>query len=364
MMMAAAFFIFKNEIFPPINYFAKPPTANISEAEKPKITHLNTPAVVRGIYMTSWVAGEKNWREKLVKLIDDTELNAIVIDVKDYTGRIAFETSDSLLKEIGASENRIPDVAEFIKELHQRDIYVIGRISVFQDAYLVKKNPSLAVKKGDGAVWKDYKGITWLDPNSREAWDYTARVAKESEKVGFDELNFDYVRFPSDGNMKDIVYPLGQKNFVKAEVMKNFYAYLSQELQPLKIPLSIDLFGMTTWNDDDLNIGQILADAAPYFAYISPMVYPSHYPPSFQNYQNPAEHPYEIILSAMKRGSEKLIAASSTPSKLRPWLQDFDLGAVYTAEMVRQEKQAVYDSGLQSWLLWDPANKYTKEALD
>ena len=146
--------------------------------------------------------------------------------------------------------------------------------------------------------------------------------------------------------------------------MRVFFAYLEKELRPLKIPLSADMFGFVTTHTDDLNIGQILEYAEPYFDYISPMVYPSHYPKGYKNYSNPAAHPYEIIYQAMVSSTERMLAATSSPSKLRPWLQDFDLGATYTAEMIRKEKQAVYDVGLDSWLLWDPANKYTRGALD
>lgn len=326
--------------------------------------HLKTPEYVRSIYMTSWVAGTKDWRESLVSLIEKTELNAVVIDVKDYTGRISFEVSDPVLDKIGAEEKRIPDIREFLSSLHQKNIYVIARISAFQDPFLIKKRPDLAVKTKSGAIWKDYKGIGWADPSSREVWDYIVRIAKESEQVGFDELNFDYMRFPSDGNMKDISYSFWDGVIPKAVVMRNFFEYLSGELKNSGVPLSVDFFGMTTWNDDDLNIGQIIGYAAPYFDYIAPMVYPSHYPKNFQGFANPADHPYEIIYSAMVRGGEKLIAASSTPAKLRPWLQDFDMGATYDATMIRKEKQAVYDAGLNSWMLWDPTNKYTRGALD
>ncbi|MBU1178980.1 sugar fermentation stimulation protein [Patescibacteria group bacterium] len=343
---------------------ASVPASAVETILPPPPVHIKTPEPVRAIYMTSWVAGTKNWRQDLIKMIDDTELNSVVIDVKDYTGRISFEVSDPVLKELGAEEKRIPDVKNFIEYLHQKNIYVIARISVFQDPYFVKLRPDLAVKRGDGAAWKDYKGIAWIDPCAREYWDYIVRLSKETESVGFDELNYDYIRFPSDGNMKDIVYDFCDSKVSKAENMENFFSHLSQQLEDLEISLSADLFGMTTWNKDDLNIGQVLEKAAPYFDYIAPMVYPSHYPTGFQGYRNPALYPYEIIYSAMKRGSEKLIAASSTPAKLRPWLQDFDLGATYTAEMIKKEKQAVYDAGLTSWMLWDPANRYTRDALE
>ncbi len=336
-----------------------------SEEIPQRVLHIKTPEPVRGIYMSSWVAGTGDWRERMVNMVETTELNAFVIDVKDYTGRISFEVSDPKLLEIGSMEERIPDVKEFLEYLHSKNIYAIARIAVFQDSYLAKKMPDLAVKRKDGVTtWKDRKGIAWLDPCSTEVWDYTVKVARQAEAVGFDELNFDYIRFPSDGNMKDISYNFCEDGFSMSEKMENFFAYLKRELADLEIPLSADLFGMTTTNTDDLNIGQVLEKTEPYFSYICPMVYPSHYPATYDGYKNPALHPYEIISHAMASSSARLLAASSTPFKLRPWLQDFDLGATYDASMVRKQKQAVYDAGLSSWLLWDPANKYTPAALD
>src|SRR3989344_5585527 len=169
--------------FAPVEYSASlidtiPPPPAI-EIEKP--VHIPTPSPLRGIYMTSWVAGTTDWRNKLVKMIDETELNSVIVDVKDYSGRIAFEIKNPVLQEAGAEEIRIPDIAEFIKFLHSKNIYAITRISVFQDAHLAKKRPDLAVKKKSGGIWKDYKGISWLNPASKEVWDYTILVAKEAE---------------------------------------------------------------------------------------------------------------------------------------------------------------------------------------
>ena len=332
------------------------------EIEKP--VHLPTPDSVRGIYMTSWVASTRDWRASLVKLVEETELNSIVIDVKDYTGKIAFEVSDPELQKIGSAEKRIDDVKDFVKSLHEKNIYAIARIAVFQDPYLAKVRPDLAVKTKTGTVWKDRKGMTWVDPCSKEVWDYIVRIAKETERMGFDELNFDYIRFASDGDMGNIVYHHCVQGVSKADALESFFKYLSENLKELEVPISADLFGMVTTNTDDLNIGQVLEKAEPYFDFICPMVYPSHYPATYNGFKNPALYPYEVIKLAMDTASQRLIIATSTPNKLRPWLQDFDLGATYDAEMVRKEKQAVYDAGLRSWLLWDPSNQYTREALD
>ena len=330
--------------------------------QKPQVTHLKTPPVVKGIYMTSWVAGDKNLREKLVKLIDETELNAVVIDVKDYTGRVFLDPGDEpILLAASSTELRMPDIKDFIKELHDKNIYVIARISTFQDAFIVKKRPDLAVKATNTKdVWKDFKGISWIDPGAQDFWDYILAVSRVTYDNGFDELNFDYIRFPSDGNMTDIYYPYSDGQ-VKADVIENFFAYLSANLKKdADIPLSADLFGMTTTNPDDLNIGQVLERAVPYFDYIDPMVYPSHYPTNFMGFKNPAEKPYEVVRYSLDHAVNR---ASTTPLKFRPWLQDFNLGAIYTADMVKLQIQATYDAGLTSWIFWNASNKYTKDAF-
>ena len=327
-----------------------------------KVTHLKTPEPVRAIYMTSWVAGDRDWRQHLVNFIESSEVNALVIDVKDSTGRVSFKTTDPYIWAMGSSQNRILDIKDFIRTLHKKNIYTIARISVFQDPYFVSKRPDLAVKTKSGAVWNDRKGLPWIDPAAKEFWDYIVLIAKEAEKVGFDELNFDYIRFPSDGDMFDIAYDHWDEETPPAEVIRDFSRYLRVNLDEIGIPLSIDLFGLVTLHTGDLNIGQILEYVEPYFDYLSPMVYPSHYPVGFRGYQNPALHPYEIIYEAMTVASRRLLAASSTPSKLRPWIQDFDLGAIYDAEMIRKEKQAIYDAGLTSWMAWNAANRYTQEA--
>lgn len=336
--------------------------------------HVLTPEEVRAIYMTSWVAGTPSLRSGLIEFIRASEINAVVIDVKDYSGKISFETGNSAIAEIGSVEERVPNMSALIEELHKDNIYTIARISVFQDPYMAGKRPEIAVHTKEGTVWKDRKGISWVDPASQEMWDYIIEVARASEAVGFDELNFDYIRFPSDGNMVDIAFPVWDGVKPRSDVLAEFFSYLDAGLSDLLIPISLDFFGMTMTNTDDLNIGQVLEKAAPHTDYIAPMVYPSHYPPAWNNIPNPAAKPYEVVHYVMSEGERRLnemrvLAASTTSpfygmhiAELRPWIQDFDLGADYTADMIRKEKQAVYDVGLDSWMAWDPKNVYTKEA--
>jgi len=337
----------------------------IDGVEEKRVSHIKTPESVKAIYMTACVAGTPSIRERLVELADSTEINSIIINIKDETGRISFNTDNPLLKYAAVGTCKVADMAEFIEYLHEKNIYTIGRIAVFQDPYLVKKNPELAVKERDGEkVWRDRKGLSWISVCSKETWDYTIELAKESEKIGFDELNFDYIRFPSDGDMNNISYPsCGVGTFSKQDRLEDFFFYLDKGLRDLGIPTSADLFGMVATNKDDLNIGQVLERAEPYFDFIAPMVYPSHYPAGFKNFSDPNKYPYEIIKYSMDEAARRLVAASSTPLKLRPWLQDFDYPVTYTADMVRAQIKATYDAGLTSWMLWDPSNKYTRGAL-
>ncbi|MEK7170522.1 MAG: putative glycoside hydrolase [Patescibacteria group bacterium] len=364
----------------------------------PPVVHLPTPKPQKAIYMTSCVVGTPSFRKDLVKLVEETELNSIIIDIKDFSGTLSFTPAAEELKPAVSKRCMAPDMKAFIESLHDNGIYVIGRITVFQDPFFAKLRPDLAVtKKSDGSTWKDYKGISYMDPGSKEVWDYTIAIAKESYAIGFDELNFDYIRFPSDGPMSDIAFTWSGSR-VKADVLEDFFIYLSARLKPMGIVISADLFGMTTTNTDDLNIGQVLEKAAPHFDFIAPMVYPSHYPPNFNGWVNPNEYPYEVVKYSMDEAVKRFLAtttvvalngvtpiASTTPPacaaepcaagrplypkeswntlKLRPWLQDFDYGGNYDIAEVKAQIQAAYDAGLSSWMLWAPSNRYTKGAL-
>lgn len=341
-------------------------TASSSELSVPAVvvTHKKTPEVVKAVYMSSWVAATPNVRERLLKRIEGTEINAIVMDIKDYSGKIIVDIDTPTLGKYHSMEGRVPDIRQFIDYLHKKNYYVIGRISVFQDDFLSRRRPDLAIKRLDNReIWTDKKGIAWLDVSSTEVWDYAVTVAKESYAAGFDELNFDYIRFPSDGNVSNIFYPYYRSNLeTKAEALRKFFVYLNAKMKDLGAASSANVFGMVTTNTDDLGIGQVLENAVPYFDYISPMVYPSHYPTGFLNYKKPATVPYEIVKYSMETAASRIVAQGYSPLKLRPWLQDFDLGADYTADMIRAQKRAVYDAGLTSWMMWDPSNVYTIEA--
>lgn len=343
-------------------------------------THQPRPEAVKGIYISSWVAGTASIMNKLIALVDRTELNTVVIDIKDATGEISFKVNDPDLKKQNTDSKRISDIEGLIKTLHEKGIYVIGRVSTFQDPLFAKLHPELAViRKSDGKTWRDRKGLSWLDAGAKPTWEYILSIAKESYSRGFDEINFDYIRFPTDGDMENVTYRFyDEKTLTKPAQMKLFYAYLHSQLSgrggessglggglssSLPIPHSADLFGMTTTAEDDMGIGQVFGDALPYFDYVAPMVYPSHYGPGIAGYKKPAEHPYEMIAYAMKGALDIASTTGQDIQKIVPWLQDFDMGATYNASMVRAQIKAVNDAGLTSWLLWDAANHYTESAL-
>lgn len=339
-------------------------------------SHVKTPEVVKSIYMTACVLSTVEFKQDLVDLIDETEINSIVIDIKDYSGTISFPSDNPKLYGTQGDGCKAKGVKEFIELLHSKNIYVIGRVSVFQDNVMTKIYPDLAVKRAsDGGVWKDHKGISFIDVGAKEHWDYIVELSKESYALGFDEINFDYIRFPSDGNMKDIRFDHSDGNN-KPESLRKFFEYLHAQLKDTGLVTSADLFGMTTTNTDDLNIGQVLEKALPYFDYVAPMVYPSHYPPNFNGWANPNHYPGELIYFVMKSGADKAEAlknATTTPSdvrarvgkhQLRTWIQDFDYGGDYGPKEVRAQIDASVAAGVLSWMIWAPSNRYTREALE
>lgn len=341
----------------------------VSIVSKPTFvaTHLPTPEPLKALYMTACVAEGSTWREKLKNLVNTSELNAIVIDVKDYSGIISI-VDPSLQDATGGC--KVKDMQAFVDELHKSGIYAIARLTVFQDPYYTKVHPELAVRSlKTGSTWYDNKGLAFIDVGAKPYWDYVIKLAEASYAVGFDEINFDYIRYPSDGNMQDANYTYTVGTSTRAEMLESFFSYLHSQLAGSGMKTSADLFGLTTLAKDDMGIGQVLERALPYFDYVAPMVYPSHFANGTDGFANPAEHPYEIISHAMSVARARELAldikdglATSTPSKLRPWLQDFDYRANYGVPEVRAEIKAVYDSGLTSWMVWDAGNEYTPDA--
>lgn len=309
---------------------------------------IDPPKDIRAIYLTAHTA--LSWRQDyFFSFIDRTEVNAVVVNVKDGEG--IFQG---------------PSMKEFVRKAKEKGIWAIARVVVMQDNSLAAQKPYLALRDRTlGTIWKDASGLNWVDPASQEVWDYNAQISKEIIDLGFDELNFDYVRFPSDGTLGEIWYPFWGGVTSKHEIMKQFFAYLTSKLKEYnpKIVLSVDLFAYNLLSGMvyDAVIGQHIEDAALYFDVIAPMIYPSHYLPFNFDFENPAEHPYEVVRGTLEQGRDKILKARDR-AVIRPWLQAFDMGAVYNEEMIALEKKAVEDSGFEyGWMLWNPNNIYQEE---
>ena len=312
-----------------------------------------TPRQVHGIYSTSWIAGTSRIQE-IIRFMKQAKLNSIVIDMKDDTGTISFPATNPLAQEIGAGSHRIPKLRELVVQLRQAGIYPIARVVVFKDPLLARKHPEWAVKDVHGGLWHDRKGMIWVDPNNRQVWKYNLQIALEAVAMGFSEVQFDYVRFLSDGKISDCVYPFS-KGEPKADVIRNFLLYAKKELNAKGIPLSADIFGLVLTMHDDLNLGQQLEKIASAVDYISPMVYPSHYPQGSFGYKDPDSYPYEVVLKAFQDGNNRL---QGSQAKFRPWLQDFDLGHHDGPEQLKAQIKALEANGIHDWLFWNPSNRY------
>ncbi len=334
----------------------------VIETEK-RVTHVSTPDSVKAIYISSWVASTPSVREKLIAMVDETELNAVVVDVKDNTGTITWE---GRMKE--------EDLREFIEELHNKNVYVIGRVAVFQDPAYASLHRDQAVQRKDGAIWKSRKGEAWVDTGSRQMWEHIVTIGTEAHEMGFDEVNLDYIRFSTEGVKDGLVFPQSGARALsdRVGVVSEFYEYVTGEFHKKGIPVSGDVFGIITTSTTDIPVlGQDLHKALEYFDYVAPMVYPSHYAPGTFGFTNPAANPGAVIREAMSGSlviadevaSTTGMSTSTIRGKLRPWYQDFDMGATYTAEMVRAQISEGEKLGIRSWMLWDPSNKYTRAAL-
>jgi hypothetical protein len=313
------------------------------------------PKEVIAVYLTSWSAANGDKIDYIIGLSERTSVNSVMIDVKDWSGHIPYDTE--VLEAEESERVIINDMPGLVKKLHDNGLYVIARITVFQDPILALRRNDLAVKSKSGELWSDFNGISWVNPSKKEVWEYNAALAQDALKQGFDEVNFDYIRFPSDGVLTDIDLDTSSER----ETIKSFFKYLRENI--LNDNISVDLFGLTTVNKDDLGIGQVIEDAYEYFDFVCPMVYPSHYENGFIGFENPADHPFEVVSYSMAKAKVRL---EGYDSKLRPWLQDFNLGAAYDTEKVSLQIKAVKDflgDDYSGYMLWNPENWYNEEAM-
>lgn len=385
-----------------------------TEAQEETVTEPFAEKVrVKGIYVTGAMAGTSNM-DNLIDLVDRTELNTMVIDVKNDEGRVVYDMDSAFVREIGAVKEYVSDMPGLIRKCKEHGIYLIARIVAFKDPFLAENRQDLALTDKNGNIFRDKSGLAWVNPYKREVWDYLLEIARQAASVGFDEIQFDYIRFSTDAGMSKVDFGEDALEQDKEDVITEFTIYAAQELHDMGVPLSADVYGVIIDSKLDASIvGQNYYEMAKHLDYISPMVYPSHYGPENLGLAVPDAQPYETIFRSMKTSRKVLagmgreaedmqvsgndvsgnsisgnsISENSTSGKsmdaadpkelvpnqeiradVRPWLQDFTATWVkghirYGPEEIRAQIQAVYDAGYEEWILWNASNRYTEGGL-
>lgn len=378
---------------------------------------MRTPEKVKGIYVTGPKAGSSDM-ENLISLVDETELNTMVIDIKNDSGEVTYKMDNEMVLEVGAAKNYIQDIKTLVQELKKKDIYLIARIVAFKDPILAEAKPEFALKTKEGKVFRDKSDLAWVNPYNKGVWDYLLEVAKEAVALGFDEVQFDYIRFSTDSKMSEVDFGEDAKTKTKEEVITEFTKYMYENLAPLGVYVSADVYGIVINSKIDQQIvGQNYKDMAENLDYICPMIYPSHYADGSFGVEHPDLDPYTIVKEALNESvmvldgkteevksdltkqeadnkekdeidsqektevktednseertedSAETVANAVEEDKktatVRPWLQDFTASwlphhQTYDKEAIKQQIQAVEDAGYEEWILWNGSNHYTR----
>ena len=328
------------------------------------------PVKVKGIYVTGPAAGSERM-EQLIDLVSSTELNTMVIDVKNDEGNLTYKMEVPASANLEAGIRYVKDMPALVERLHQQGIYVIARIVCFKDPVLAAARPELALRLPDGKAVMDANGLAWVNPYKEEVWDYLCTLAECASRDGFDEIQFDYVRFPigNDANAAD--YGVDMSTYPREAGLTDFFDYASKRLHEKQIIFGADLFGTIIGSDVDRDrTGQNYLSIAEHADAICPMIYPSHYANGTFGMNVPDQYPYETIANALELSKEELGETDSPKGVVRPWLQCFnaiwvDGHITYGSKEVHDQIQAVYDAGYEEWFLWHASNHYeqVKSAL-
>ncbi len=319
------------------------------------------PAPVRAVYVNAWAFGGSRFWD-LVRLADSTEVNSFVIDVKDDTGYLTYKSEVPTAIAIGANgQLRARDAADRLRTLHLHGIHAIARIVVCKDPLLARGMPRWSVRDVDGGLWRDRLDFAWVDAFNDSVWTYAADLAREAVRMGFSEVQFDYVRFPDEpkAKMARAIFPARRPGeTVRSGVARNL-RLLRDQVRPLGVPFTIDVFGMTTNVTVDLGIGQVWEDLVSTADVVLPMVYPSHYYQSMYGAPRPNAEPYRVVRGALTDGLRRSQRMAGATAEIRPYLQAFTLGQPrYTPDEVREQIRAAADLGIHGWVLWNPRSAY------
>lgn len=348
---------------------AATPNGNPEDPLKPavKLDPQKDAPAVKGIYATAHSAGGSRMNT-LLKLMDDTELNAMVIDVKDDWGYITYDTGNPALLAMETTQKIIPDVGKLMSTLSEHDVYPIARIVVFKDTLLAKKRPDLSFLNADGSVWGNSKNPpdSFVNPYKKEVWDYNIEVAKEAVKAGFKEIQFDYVRFPEGFEKRADSLKYDKDDRTRIDAVAEFVKYAHEQLAPLGARVSVDIFGYAASVPAAEGIGQDFQKISQNVDVICPMIYPSHYSTGWFGSKVPDAAPYATIEGATKDTHKKLEPLQELKPVVRPWIQDFTATWVpghirYGKQQIEEQIRALKDNGVEEFLLWNAVNTYTPD---
>ncbi|MFD1776311.1 putative glycoside hydrolase [Paenibacillus rhizophilus] len=321
---------------------------------------------VKGVYVTAYSAGGSRM-DTLLNLIDQTELNAMVIDIKDDAGYITYKTDNAELQQMGKPQPFIRDIGKLMERLKKHEVYPIARIVVFKDSVLAKKHPELSFVKSDGSVWHNKGGDSFVNPYNENVWKYNVEIAKEAVKLGFKEVQFDYVRFPEGFEKRaDSLKYTKVAGKSRVQIVSDFVKYAKQELNPLGVRVSVDIFGYAASVPAAEGIGQDFVKISKNVDVISPMVYPSHYSTGWFDVKDPDKNPYATIKGSMVDTHKKLNPLGSYKPVIRPWIQDFTASWLggghyikYGKQQVEDQIRALKEQNVDEFLLWNASNRYT-----
>jgi hypothetical protein len=338
---------------------AGPAPVTVSTASVPiGITPSTHP--IRAIHVTSWQAGSGKYRHYLDTMFKTTIVNAVTIDIKEYQGEV-YIPGVPVTQEVHSYVSAMPDLEKWLAELKKQGIYTIARQVVFKDNIMPRKLHNAGVHTQQGELWFDRHHVSWADPYNKEARRYNLLIALQAAKLGFDEVQFDYIRFPTDGNLKMIHYDKPHDPKSACGALVEFLNEAAQLLHPMGTKISIDVFGLTTSDTGGMGIGQMIVPMTQKADYVCPMVYPSHYAKGEYGIPVPNSEPYKTVRHGL-RDAIKVLGPEEA-RKLRPYLQDFSLGVHYGKKEVLAQIQAAAELGILDWSLWNPRCVYTLSAL-
>jgi LysM repeat protein len=318
---------------------------------------------IRALYVSYFAVGHPEFRQRTFDLLDTTEFNAVVIDAKGDYGWISYPTQVSLAHEIGAARPTVKDFETLLAQFKARNVYTIARIVTFKDSPLAKSYPEFAVKTNTGELWQDREQLHWTDPFLKPVWDYNIQIATETAKIGFDEIQFDYVRFPTSSQAGVPHFSQEVTKQTRVAAITGFLSVARGQLNPLGVKIAADTFGYTCWREDDTIIGQDIERMGQYLDVLCPMLYPSTFGSGIPGHKFAIAYPYEIVYQSARRAVNRVQSSGCT---VRPWIQDFPDyrfdKRVYGKEEIQAQIKGCFDSDSTGFMVWNPRAKYTDGA--